>query len=122
MGGNLVPYGQVWRLGADEATKLTTPIDLMIGDLKVPAGSYALFAKATESGWTLIVNKVSNQWGAFSYDKNKAEDLGSVPLEMSKPASTVEQFTIAFEKAGDNAAMLTLTWENTTASVKVTAP
>ncbi len=119
VGGTLVPYGQVWRLGADEATKLTTPVDLTIGDLKVPAGSYALFTEATSDGWTLIVNKTAEQWGAFSYDKTK--DLGRTALTLSKPPSTVEQFTISWAKAGDNSATLTLAWENTVATVNVTA-
>lgn len=120
VGGTLVPFGQVWRTGADEATKLTTPVDLTIGGLKVPAGSYALFTLPAASGWTLIVNTTADQWGAFSYDK--AKDLGRVPMQMSKPASTVEQFTMAFQKTGDKSATLTLAWENTTASVEVTTP
>jgi hypothetical protein len=119
VGGTLVPYGQVWRTGANEATKLTTPVDLMIGDLRVPAGSYALFTLATADGWTLIVNKTADQWGAFNYDK--AQDLGRVPMKMSKPDGTVEQFTMAFNKTGEKTATLTLTWENTTASVEVSA-
>lgn len=120
VGGTLVPFGQVWRTGADEATLLTAPVDLTIGGLKVPAGKYALFTLPTESGWTLIVSKNFDQWGAFTYDQ--AQDLGRVPMQMSKPASTVEQFTTAFQKPGGNAATLTLSWENTTASVSVATP
>jgi hypothetical protein len=120
VGGTLVPYGQVWRTGADEAPKLTTTIDLTIGGLKVPAGQYALFTLPTPSGWTLIVSKNFDQWGAFTYDH--AQDLGRVPMQMSKPPSTVEQFTMAFQKTGDHAAKLTLSWENTTAAVNITAP
>jgi hypothetical protein len=117
VGGTLVPYGQVWRLGADEATQLITPVDLMIGDLAVPAGSYALFTLAKPDGWTLIVNKTADQWGAFSYDKS--QDLGRVAMKVSKTASPVEQFTMAFQKTGDKSATLMLTWENTSASVDV---
>jgi hypothetical protein len=119
VGGTLVPYGQVWRLGADEATKLTTPVNLDIGGLAVPAGSYALFTIATKDGWTLLINKTPDQWGAFSYDKG--QDLGGVPLKVSSTPSAVEQFTMAFEKKGDRASTLTLTWENTKASVDITA-
>jgi hypothetical protein len=119
VGGTLVPYGQVWRLGADEATKLTTPVNLDIGGLAVPAGSYALFTIATKDGWTLLINKTPDQWGAFSYDKG--QDLGGVPMKVSSTPSTVEQFTMAFEKKGDRAAALTLTWENTKASVDIVA-
>src|SRR5262245_9147506 len=63
--GGLVPFGQVWRTGADEATVLKTDADLTIGNLTVPKGSYAIFTLPSESGWKLIVNKVSDQWGAF---------------------------------------------------------
>lgn len=120
VGGTLVPYNQVWRLGADEATKLTTPVDLMIGDLKVPAGSYSLFTTTKSDGsWTLIVNKTAEQWGAFTYDK--AQDLGRVPMQATKTPSPVEQFTIAWNKTGPNQATLQLSWENSMATVDVTA-
>ena len=119
VGGTLVPFGQVWRLGADEATKLTTPVNLDIGGLAVPAGSYALFTIATKDGWTLLINKTPDQWGAFSYDKG--QDLGGVPMKVSSTGSPVEQFTMALDKKDDRAATLTLTWENTKASVDITA-
>ncbi len=114
VGGSLVPYGQVWRTGADEATVLKTDVDLMIGSLAVPAGSYALFTLPSESGWKLIVNKTSNQWGAFKYDEK--QDLGRVDLKVGKTAAPVEQFTIALAQAGSGG-VLKLDWENTSASV-----
>ena len=116
--GGLVPYGEVWRTGADEATKLTTEADLMIGTLLVPKGSYALFTIPTEQGWKLIVNKKADQWGAFSY--SNAEDLGRVDLKVSKTAKPVEQFTMALTKAGAGG-LLKLEWENTSASVGIKA-
>jgi hypothetical protein len=119
VGGQLVPYGQVWRTGADEATMLTTDKDLMIGELHVPAGSYALFTLPTEKGWTLIVNKTAKQWGAFSYKQDA--DLGRVPMKVSKAPSTVETFTIAIKPAGGNKATLEMSWEDTMASVGITA-
>jgi Protein of unknown function (DUF2911). len=117
IGGDLVPYGKVWRTGADEATMLTTEVDLMIGDLKVPAGSYSLFTLPSEEGWTLIVNKVAKQWGAFKYDP--ATDLGRVRMKVEKTPSLVEQFTISFEQPTAKSAILALAWENTKASVPV---
>lgn len=119
VGGQLVPYGQVWRAGADEATVLTTDRDLMIGELHVPKGSYALFVLPTEKEWTLIVNKNPKQWGAFAY--KQAEDLGRVPMTLGKPASTVEQFTIAIESGSGGKGTLKMMWENTVASVGLTA-
>jgi hypothetical protein len=117
VGGSLVPYDQVWRLGADEATKLTTPVDLMIGDLKVPKGSYALFTIAGQDHWTLIVNKKADQWGAFNYQQS--DDLGRTPLKVAKTPATVEEFTIAMQPAGANRLALHLTWENTDASTTI---
>lgn len=120
VGGTLVPYGQVWRLGADEATKLTTPVNLTIGNLQVPAGSYALFTTtASDGAWTLIVNKTANQWGAFKYDQ--AQDLGRVPMKVSQTEGPVEQFTMAFNKSGAKTATLMLSWEKTMATVDVMA-
>src|SRR6185312_415959 len=78
IGGSLVPYGEVWRTGADEATKLTTDADLTIGDLHVPKGTYALFTLPERERWTLIVSKKADQWGAFDY--KQSEDLGRTPL------------------------------------------
>jgi len=114
VGGSLVPYGQVWRTGADEATKLTTEADLMIGNLSVPKGSYALFTLPSETGWKLIVNKTADQWGAFNYDPK--QDLGRVDMKVAKTAAPVEQFTITLAKAGSGG-VLKMQWENTSASV-----
>ncbi len=112
--GALVPYGEVWRTGADEATVLATEADLTIGNLAVPKGSYALFTLPSETGWKLIVNKVADQFGAFSYDAK--QDLGRVDMKVGKTAAPVEQFTIMLAKAG-NGAVMKLEWENTSASV-----
>ncbi len=114
VGGELVPYGKVWRTGADEATILTTEADLMIGTLAVPKGSYSLFTLPTESGWKLIVNKTDKQWGAFSY--KDADDLGRVDMKVGKTAAAVEQFTISL-----TGGVLKLEWENTSVSVNVKA-
>lgn len=117
VGGSLVPYGKVWRTGADEATKLTTPVALTIGDVKVPAGSYSLFTLPEASTWTLIINKTADQFGAFDYDQST--DLGRTAMNLSKPSATVEQFTIKLEPKGAGAATLVMEWENTVASVPV---
>src|SRR5215813_8842767 len=114
--GGLVPYDQVWRTGADEATVLTTEADLMIGNLAVPKGSYAVFTLPSESGWKLIVNKVDKQFGAFDYDKK--QDLGRVDMKVGKTSAPVEQFTITLAKAGSGGVMK-LEWENTSASVDI---
>jgi hypothetical protein len=118
--GGLVPYGQVWRTGADEATTLTTDGDLMIGALRVPKGAYALFTVPEKDRWTLVVNKTAKQWGAFSY--NAKDDLGRVPMKVGAAPASVEQFTIKLEPAGDRKATLQLSWENVVASAPLTMP
>ena len=115
--GGLVPYGKVWRTGADEATTFETGVNLDINGLKVPAGQYALFTLPTEGGWTLILNKTAKQWGAFNY--KEADDLGRTKMQVSKSGSPVEQFTIALTPTEGNAATLKLEWENTVASVPI---
>lgn len=114
--GKLVPYGEVWRTGADEATTLTTEGDLMIGSLHVPAGTYSLFTIPTEKEWTLVINKQAKQWGAFKYDSKV--DLGRAPMKVSRGPKT-EQFTIAIEPRGSNEATLKMMWEETVASIDV---
>ena len=114
--GGLVPYGKVWRTGANAATTLTTTGDLMIGGIHVPAGTYTLFTIPGEKEWTLIVNKQTGQWGT-NYDP--AQDLGRAKMTVKALKDPVETFNIAVKPTGSNSGALTLTWENTEASVPV---
>src|SRR5271169_6019206 len=91
--GGLVPYGQVWRTGANSATSLKTDANLTIGGASVPAGSYTLYTIPDEKKWTLIINKETGQWGTEYSEK---DDLARVEMKVSKNASPTEQFTIAF--------------------------
>jgi len=118
--GKLVPWGQVWRTGADEATTLTTDADLTVGTLHVPKGTYSLFTLPTEKEWTLVFNKTAKQWGAFQYDAK--QDLGRTPLKLAALPAAVEQFTIAFEPQGGTKATLKLSWDKTSANVAISAP
>jgi Protein of unknown function (DUF2911) len=117
--GGLVPWGQVWRTGADEATTFVTETDVVIGGLKVPKGEYALFTIPTEKEWTLVVNKTAKQWGAFKYDAK--EDLGRVPMTVAANAKPVEQFTIELVPAGKQVT-LKMSWDKTVASVAIAQP
>src|SRR5215467_11355705 len=114
--GGLVPWGQVWRTGADEATTITTEADVVIGGLKVPKGEYALFTVPTEKQWTLVVNKTAKQWGAFKYDA--AQDLGRAPMTVASSTQPVEQFTIELVPAGKQLT-LKLAWDKTVATVAI---
>ena len=114
--GGLVPYGQWWRTGADDATSLKTPVDLEIGGVKVPAGNYTLYSLPSETDWKLIINKQTGQWGT-EYDEK--QDLARVSLKKMALSSPIEEFTIEFVKKGPKTAELVLEWENTKLSVPV---
>ena len=112
-------YGQVWRLGADEATKITVTGKTRIGELDVEPGSYALFAIAGADKWTIIVNKTADQWGAFSY--KQTDDMGRFDVPAKHASSPVEQFTITLNKDSDTAGTLTFAWGDTSVSTTIKA-
>ena len=112
----LVPNGQVWRTGANEATTLTTEADLDIGGAKVPAGTYTLYTLPSAGPWKLIINKQTGQWGTVY---NQSQDLARVDMKVGQLPSGLEVFTISFDKTGGDSAMLRIDWENTTATVNV---
>lgn len=114
--GELVPMGQVWRLGANKATHLTAEGDIMIGSLAVPAGTYTLFVLPEATGWKLIVNKKTGQWGIPYKPEYKDTELGRVDMKVSKTAALVETMSIAIEGG-----MLVVEWENTRAAVALKA-
>jgi hypothetical protein len=103
--GGLVPYGKVWRMGADEATLLTTDKDITIGGTAIPAGSYSLYLWPEDVGSHLIVNKQTGQWGT-KYDEK--QDLVRIDLKKQAADKPVDQFTIAVDGS-----MLKLMWEDT---------
>lgn len=115
--GGLVPYGKVWRTGANAATGFITDTPLTIGNANVPAGSYTLYTIPDENGWKLIISKQTGQWGT---EYNEAQDLTRVDMKLAKTPSPVDQFTISFDKQGPNAAIMKMEWENTSASVEIT--
>lgn len=116
--GGLVPFGKVWRTGANEATTFVTTSDLMVGGKHVPAGSYTLYTIPNQQEWTLIINKQTGQWGTV-YKED--QDLVRIPMKVGKTSAPVEQFTISLDKTGPKAAALSMAWENTQASVDITA-
>ncbi len=114
--GGLVPYGQVWRAGANEATTFVTSSDITVGGKAVPAGKYTIFAIPGEDKWTLVISKKTGEWGtAYPGPDN---DLARIDMKVSKTSAPVENFTIAFDQNG-NACTLRMEWENTQASVDI---
>ena len=112
-GSGIVPWGMVWRTGANAATTLTTDADLMIGGTLVPAGSYTLFSLPTPDAWTLIVNRQTGQWGT-AYDEK--QDLARIPMQVTKLATPVEQFVIAIDPTPQGS-VLRFAWEDRQATV-----
>ena len=127
--GGLVPWGQVWRTGANEATALRTEANLMIGGHDVPAGSYTLYTIPEPEAWTLIINRQTDQWGT-EYDPSL--DLARVPMHVEALDQPVQQFAILLacelsEPCVDlsnpsvrvERIVLSMEWERTRASVEL---
>lgn len=117
--GGLVPWGEPWRAGANEATSLVTDTDLTIGETKLPAGSYTLYIQPEQNApWKLIISKKTGQWG-IPYPGAQF-DFARIDMQTSKLPEVVPQFTISFAKKSAHVADLNFDWENTRASVPVT--
>ena len=114
--GGLVPFGEVWRTGANEATTFVSSTDVVIGGKTVPAGNYTIFTVPTADKWTLIINKKTGEWG-IPY-KYESDELARVDMKVSKLPSPVEDFTIAYDKRG-NGCTLRIDWETTRATVDI---
>src|ERR1700682_640393 len=114
--GGLVPYGEVWRAGANEATTFVTTTDLMVGSSHVPAGSYTIFAIPNKDKWSLVISKKTGEWGtAYPGTEN---DLARIDMKVSQTSSPVENFTIAFDQNAKGCT-LRMEWENSRASVDI---
>jgi hypothetical protein len=116
--GDLVPLGQVWRTGANEATTFVPSSDVVVGGKDVPAGSYTIFTVPTADKWTLIINKKTGEWG-IPY-KYESDELGRIDMKVSKLPAPVENFTIAYDMSGSGCT-LRIDWESTRASVDISA-
>ena len=115
--GALQPDNTIWRAGANEATALHTDADLDIGGLAVPKGDYTLFVWLDPQQWKLVVNK---QTGQFGTEYHQEQDLGRVPMTMSKPPAPIETYKMTLSGTGGNKGKLQLEWENVIASVPIT--
>ncbi len=114
--GDLVPYGQPWRAGANEATTFVINTDVNVGGKAVPAGSYTLFTLPNADNWMLIVSKQTGEWG-IPYP-GETSDFARIPMKLSKVSSPLENFTISFDQSGSTCTM-NLAWETTKASIAI---
>jgi Protein of unknown function (DUF2911) len=114
--GDLVPFGEVWRTGANEATTFVNTASLSIGGKDIPAGTYTMFTVPTQDKWTLIINKKTGEWG-IPY-KYESDELARADMSVSKTSGPVENFTISFHEMGTGCHMY-LDWENTRATIEI---
>lgn len=117
--GGLVPYGKVWRTGANEATLLKTSKALAVNGVTIPAGSYSLFTIPEEGSAKLVVNKQTGQWGT-EYDEK--QDLARIDLKKDSLNKPVNQFTITIEKNPSGGGIFKMEWEKTAYSTPFTVP
>ncbi len=107
--GKLVPYGQVWRTGANEATELTLYKDMTVADATVKAGTYTIYTIPEEKEWTVILNKRVHTWGAYEYTDK--EDLVRIKVPVRQSPTTIEAFSMAFAP-NENGADLLMGWDD----------
>lgn len=112
--GGLLPWNEVWRTGANQATHLKTSFDMTFGGVPVTRGTYTLWTLPSPGGWKVILNKQTGQWGTVY---NAALDLARFDATVEQTAAPVEKFTVALKATGKTSGLMALTWENTTVTV-----
>lgn len=119
-GPEIVPWGEVWRTGANPATTLVTGTNLKIGTLEVPAGTYTIYTLPAAPGtpWLLIVNKQTKQWGT---EYHQEQDLGRTPMTAKPVSPQQEVMSISFENVHGKSAELHVRWGDADESVRVEA-
>lgn len=115
--GSLVPFGKIWRLGANEATEIKFYADAEIGGTKLKAGTYSVFAIPGETEWTIVFSSDLDYWGAYSYEKKN--DVARAQATVKKLDSPVENFSIMFGKAEDGGVLMRMAWDDTVAELPI---
>lgn len=109
--GKLIPFGEVWRTGANEATEITFFRDVVINGEAVEAGRYQLFTIPNESEWTVIINGKTDEWGAYNYDSSAdilRADVQTIPID-----EAIEAFSMAFAENEEGGIKLQMAWDDT---------
>ena len=115
--GGLVPFGQVWRTGANEATTFVPGANVTVDGTSVAKGSYTLYTIPNNSAWKLIISKKTGQWG-IPYP-GEQDDLARIGMKSEAMKAPVEKFTISFDEHNGDACTMRLDWEKTRASVEI---
>jgi hypothetical protein len=123
IGGENVPYGKLWRTGANEPTMIHTTVPISIAGIAVPAGSYSLYTVPGATQWEIIVNRSITQWGEeHGYTAEvQAQEVARAKVTPGSTPAPVEQFTIHAEPAGADGATLVLEWEKTRVQIPIKA-
>jgi hypothetical protein len=119
IGGELVPYGHIWRTGANEATMIHTSGHLVVAGIHLPAGTYSLYTVPGEREWEVIINRAYMQWGHESTytDSVKAMEVGRGRVPVERVATPIEQFTIRAQSSSGGDANLILEWQNSRVAI-----
>jgi hypothetical protein len=115
--GDVVPYGSVWRTGANSATKVTFGEDVVIGGSTVKAGSYSLYTIPDKQEWVVIINKNTGNWGANGYDTK--DDVARLTIRPESLSSVIETFTVTISSITFSSCTIDLAWEKTRVSIPV---
>ena len=120
LGGEAVPYGKLWRTGANEPTIFFTPVAITVAGIRVPPGAYSLYTVPTSRDWEIIVNRSIKQWGEESNytPEIRAQEVGRAKVPSERATKPIETFTIRSE-AADSGARLVLEWERTRVTVPI---
>ena len=115
----LAPYGQLWRLGANEATTITVSSDVRVEGQPLAAGTYALFAIPGATEWTLVFNRTAEQWGAYRYDASQDALRVTVAAETDPDDDVEEMLDIEFDDVTPTSTVLTMEWERVSVPVRI---
>lgn len=115
--GDLVPFGKVWRAGANGSTKITFGQDFMFGGKMVKKGSYGLFIIPKNNEWEIILNNDADGWGAYAFDEKK--NVISISVPVMKTMESQEWFKIDFENLSEEKVMMTIGWDKTKVMVPI---
>lgn len=115
--GKLIPFGKVWRTGANEAPEIKFYQDVTINGQRLPKGTYALLSIPDEKSWTIIFSRDLDQWGAYSYQPQR--DVLRVPATVSRSEALIEHFSLRMTRLDAHTAQLKLGWENTIVTLPI---